>query len=239
MAPSKEPEQLKSIAERILSRPYREPLPASDDTRRERDRRNQDYAEFIGSRTRYAQCRLDQWRTTEGHETQQNRVLEGVREYVSDLTNRRAEGVGALFYGPPGTGKDHLATCIIRAACLEHGQSARFVNGVDWFGAIRDSMDDDRKSEASLLKECTRPDWLVLSDPLPPIGNLTVFQAGMLYRLIDARNSEGKPTVVTLNVADGSEATARMGAPTWDRLKDRAWIFPCAWPSYRKPARQF
>ena len=231
---------MKSIAERILSRPYREPtIQEADDTRREKSRRNQLYAEYIGRRTRYSQCRLEQWKFSPDYQTQQHSVVGGVREFVGELSKNRSEGVGALFYGPPGTGKDHLATCIIRAACLDHGQTARFVNGVDWFGAIRDLMDDDRKSEASLLAECSRPDWLVLSDPLPPIGNLTSFQSGMLYRLVDARNYEGKPTVVTVNVADGNEATARMGAPTWDRLKEQAWIFPCAWPSFRKPAREF
>lgn len=223
-----------------MARPYRDPIDHADDhDRRERNRRGQLFADFIGSRVRYRTCQLDHWTFAESHETQQRAVLEGVREYVNHLPVNRDEGVGALFYGPPGTGKDHLATRIVREACLEFGQSAKYVNGVDWFGAIRDSMDDDRKSEASLLKECTRPDWLVLSDPLPPIGNLTVFQAGMLYRLIDARNAEGKPTIVTVNVADGNEATTRMGAPTWDRLKDRAWVFACSWSSYRRPSRVF
>ena len=89
-----------------------------------------------------------------------------------------------------------------------------------------------------MIAELARPDVLCLSDPLPPVGALTQFQATMLYRLVDARYSRGVPTICTVNVADDAEADERMGVPTWDRLCHGAWKLHCAWPTYRRPARE-
>lgn len=202
-------------------------------------RRRESFDSFIGDRQRYRLCELSEFDCRPPGDTAKRKALEGVMEFIGELSDHRDSGTGALFYGPPGTGKDHLATCIIRAACLQHGHTAKYLNGIDWYGEIRDAMNDDRRTEKALMAECVRPDWLVLSDPLPPIGDLTVHQAGMLFRLMDARQSANKPTIVTVNVENGAEAVKRMGGATWDRMKDGVWVFPCAWPTFRKPAKEF
>jgi DNA replication protein DnaC len=161
----------------------------------------------------------------------QTAVVAAMREYL--------EGdccCGVVLYGPVGTGKDHLAFAVCRSA-LKSGKSVRWINGQNWFGIVRDAMDTD-KSEASLVAELARPDLLCLSDPLPPVGALTQFQATMLYRLVDARYSRGVPTICTINVADDAEADERMGAATWDRLTHDAWKIHCNWETFRKPARE-
>lgn len=235
--PSGLSDPLTAIQERILAAPY-PTVDTAYEAEKQRRERCELFADFLGDRDRYKTCRLDQWNFSAAYDDLQRSVVSGVREYIENIPTHRTKAVGALLYGPPGTGKDHLATCIIRAACLDHGQTAKFINGVDWFGMIRDAMDGDGKSEAAMMRDTTRPDWLVLSDPLPPVGNLTTHQSAMLYRLMDARNSAGKPTIVTVNVVDGKEATTRMGGATWDRMKDGAWVFGCCWPSFRKPARE-
>jgi DNA replication protein DnaC len=58
----------------------------------------------------------------------------------------------------------------------------------------------------------------------------------MLYRAVEARYAAGKPTIVTVNVANDGEADLRLGAPTWDRLCHGAGKIKCEWPSYRQPA---
>jgi DNA replication protein DnaC len=224
-------------AEELERERIRQERIARDAEQRRLVERNAKWIAFIGNRTTYGTVSLASWKFDEQHAERQRVVVGAVREFCADVGLHRSAGVGALFYGPPGTGKDHLATAIIRAACLNHGHTARYCNGVEWFVALRDSMDDAGKSEASLVKELCAPDWLVLSDPLPPVGDLSAYQAQMLYRAVDERYVRGMPTIVTINVKDGEEATKRMGGSTWDRLRGDAWVFPCNWPSHRKPAR--
>jgi DNA replication protein DnaC len=176
---------------------------------------------------RYADCTLSNFRCDCPEQT---RVVAALRDYIAEDCP-----AGVILFGPVGTGKDHLAFAVCRSA-LKAGKLVRWINGQNWFGIVRDAMDTDR-SEASLIADLARPELLCLSDPLPPVGPLTQFQATMLYRLVDARYSRGVPTICTINVADDSEADERMGAATWDRLTHDAWKIKCNWPTYRQPAR--
>lgn len=218
-------------------------------SRREQEVRKRErqelFASFLGDRKRYFKCKLENWRYDPDHEAEQRAVVKAVGEYRDLVADHYAGGEGCLFYGPPGTGKDYLATVICRAACLEHGISCRYLNGVEWFVKLRDSMDSDRTSEASIVREFTSAGILVLSDPLPPVvksdragGNgLSPYQAQMLYRLVDERSVRNLPTIVTVNVESRADAIDRLGGATWDRIRNGAWVFGCNWPSYRKTAR--
>lgn len=181
---------------------------------------------------RYRSCRLTNFTCSSQY---QSRVVDAVREYGKSLEARRASREGLVLFGPVGTGKDHLAYALALHAAYG-GLTVRWINGQSWFGSVRDAMDTDR-TEASIIRELEKPDMVVISDPLPPIGDLTQHQATMLYRAIEARYSHGKLTVTTVNVADDTEADRRMGAATWDRLCHEAWKIHCNWPSFRKPAR--
>lgn len=198
--------------------------------RRQEDRRRAEVHERFGelvrsAGARYRVCTLENF---ECHHAQHKAVLANVLAYVAADCPENL-----ILYGPVGTGKDHLAFAVCREA-IRSGKTVRWINGQNWFGAVRDAMDTD-KSEASLIAELVRPDLLCLSDPLPPVGALTQFQATMLYRLIDARYSRGVPTVCTLNVANDAEADDRIGVATWDRLCHGAYKLRCQWPSYRTP----
>lgn len=198
--------------------------------RRQEDRRRAELHERFGklvlnAGARYRGCTLEKF---ECRHPLQKSVLANVLDYVAADCPENL-----ILYGPVGTGKDHLAFAVCREA-IRSGKTVRWINGQNWFGAVRDAMDTD-KSEASLIAELVRPDLLCLSDPLPPVGALTQFQATMLYRLIDARYSRGVPTVCTLNVANDAEADDRIGVATWDRLCHGAYKLRCQWPSYRTP----
>jgi DNA replication protein DnaC len=182
---------------------------------------------------RYAQCKLETFQTPR---SDQQRVVEALLDYTANIQDRRDTGTGVVLYGPCGTGKDHLAFGIARAAVAAY-MSVVWLNGQDWYGKIRDAMDDETP-EASLINRIARPDFAFISDPLPPIGNLSQHQATMLYRAIEARYAARRPTVVTVNVATDDEADSRLGVPTWDRICDGAWKVRCSWPSYRKPAKE-
>jgi hypothetical protein len=60
---------------------------------------------------------------------------------------------------------------------------------------------------------------------------------GDLYRVLDRRYREVKPTWVTINAEDADDAKAKLGAPIFDRLKDNAELVPCFWPSFRERAK--
>jgi DNA replication protein DnaC len=181
---------------------------------------------------RYVGCRLDTFHTSNAY---QKRVVQELREYGSSIAERCRKAEGLVLFGPVGTGKDHLAYSVAAAAVLA-GLTVGWLNGQDWFGQIRDAIDDDT-SEATLIGRIAKPHLVVISDPLPPVGQLTQHQAAMLYRAVESRYSRGKATIVTVNVADDGEADNRLGAPTWDRLCHGAWKVFCNWASYRRPSR--
>lgn len=233
----------RTVFERVAALPDRPVRPIvrepdefdAADSHRRREQKSADNLQRLATAAgpRYAKCSLESFKATSDL---QRRVVAQVREYGNTLKERYAACEGLVLYGPVGTGKDHLAYTLA-ALVAKSGGYVRWQNGQAWFGLVRDAM-DKHTSEESLIASFQRPDLLVLSDPLPPVGDLTQHQATMLYRAIDTRYSHGKITITTVNVADDDEADKRMGAATWDRICDGAWKLFCNWPSNRKPARE-
>jgi DNA replication protein DnaC len=139
------------------------------------------------------------------------------------------------LYGPVGTGKDHLAYAVAMAAVAAE-LTIGWLSGQQWFGQLRDAIDEGT-NEQSLVGRISRPDLVVISDPLPSGGQLTTYQGAMLFRAIDARYARGKATVLTVNLADDAEADEHLGSAIWDRLCHNTWKISCNWPSYRRPIR--
>lgn len=167
----------------------------------------------------------------------QREVVAMVTRWADTFPERLKNGEGLLLYGPAGTGKDHLAFAAVARAVATHGATARWFSCRDFFGSARDRMSTD-ETEAGLLRALSTPSIVVLSDPLPPFGDvgLTPWQADLLYRAIDSRWRRQLPTVCTVNVAGDDDGDRRLGAPTWDRLNDRSWRGLTRWKSYRQPA---
>lgn len=183
---------------------------------------------------RYADCRLDNFELTENrlHRPKQREVVGRIQGVVDAVDAEIDAGRNVALFGPVGTGKDHLLAAMVRAACMA-GRSVEWVNGVDLFGDVRDAIDSE-KAEAHLLSQWTAPDVLAISDPLPPWGPLTPFQAQILFRIVDRRYRDRKPVWITANFADGKEAGERLGVQVVDRIRDGAVQLYCAWPSYRR-----
>jgi len=173
------------------------------------------------------------WDQYETKHPGQARVKAALQEWADTWTPERGQGL--LLWGPVGTGKDHLALAAARQVVLQHDCTAWWQNGRDLAGEWRDRIDNG--GEQGLLAKLTGRGILVISDPLPPMGELTTYQADMLYRVVRARTDKGLATICTVNVASDAEADERMGAPTWDRLTQDAWKMKCSWPSHRVAAR--
>lgn len=161
----------------------------------------------------------------------QQSVLVECRQFSQGIVDNSKSGSGVILFGPPGTGKDHLMCSMLLTACLQ-GLTVKWLNGLDFFGGMRDRMDSS-SSEESILRELSQPDILAISDPLPPWGPLTAFQAQTLFRLIDRRYRRQRPIWVTVNVANGAEASDRIGSAVVDRLRERSLSVHCNWPSFR------
>jgi DNA replication protein DnaC len=164
---------------------------------------------------------------------EQRKVIAAIAEYYDNLAERVAAGVGVVLFGGVGGGKDHLLSALAKRAVALYLR-VEWRNGAYLFAEMRDRIGDDR-GEEPLVAAMVSPDVLVLSDPLPPVGSLSDFQSATLYRIIDRRYRDRKPTWCSLNIAGGEEGDRRMGAPIVDRLRDGALCLSCKWPSFRKP----
>lgn len=178
---------------------------------------------------RYAECSLDNFQATT---PAQKAALANVARYVECLPAMIRAGTGLVLFGPPGTGKDHLLAVVMRAA-IEQGAAVEWRSGPRLFAGLRDRL-DDAAGEGAWITSLTKPHVLAISDPVPPVGGLTNYQASMLYAVIDERYSACRPTWVTLNATGGADAAKRITEPILDRLKHGAVVVPCDWESYRK-----
>lgn len=181
--------------------------------------------------TLYEDCTSQNYQATSD---KQRRLLAALAEYAGNLPNEVAEGNGIVLFGSSGTGKDHLLAAMARPAIINHGLSVVWRNGMDLYGEMRDNIRND-KAEKDLVAALVKPDILYLSDPLPPAGDLTNYQAAMLQRILDGRIRNRRPCWVSMNVATSAEADRRMGAALVDRLKPGALCCHCDWESHRKP----
>lgn len=181
-----------------------------------------------GRGSRYADCRLETFDTSS---PKQAAAVNALKEYRDTMADRLADGEGIVLFGPKGTGKDHLLVSLCPVA-FAMGKRVVWQNGMDLFGEMRDRMDSG-ESERALVSRLVYPDVLYLSDPVPPIGSLTEFQASMMFRILDGRYSRRKATWCSVNVSKGSELEERMGPQNVDRLRDGALSIHCDWPSYR------
>ena len=217
---------------------------AKEETRRQAEIRNARKAamdSFLSDRgKRYRECRLENYQLhgDTNARARQKVALQSLTQFQENMQAAVESGNGLLLSGPVGTGKDHFLVALARTAILKHGYSLKWISGMELTGMFRDQISNDRP-ERDLIRTFTRVDILILSDPLPQWGDLTDYQASNLYRIVDARYNDCKPTWCSLNCTGPQEAEKRIGAATVDRLRDGAVSVVCEWRSFRqshKPA---
>lgn len=198
--------------------------------------RHRAWAQLVSQRgVRYSDCRLSTFKTSDSN---QKAAVERLIDYGQNIRENFLAGRSVVWFGPPGTGKDHLLMGMARIAI---GADLRigWRNGSMLWAEFRATMDDDSdRNEISLIKQLTAPDILAISDPLPPVGKLSDYQATSLFTVIDSRYSHQKPTWLTLNVSSRREAEDRMGTQVVRRIADGALVVVCNWtPHKQEPAQ--
>jgi DNA replication protein DnaC len=146
------------------------------------------------------------------------------------------------MFGPSGTGKDHLMTSMIHRAIatldnpIENRISIRWTDGPSLFAAVRAEISATER-HGNIVAELSECRLLVLSDLLPPSAKLTDFQSDVIYRIVERRYSQLRPTWMSINVRNRAELDTGLGVAVGDRLIDGAVTIACEWPSYRKSGR--
>ena len=160
-------------------------------------------------------------------------MVESLKAYADEIPRRVSAGQNVVLFGPPGTGKDHLLTALAWSVIVRFGGHVQWTDGTAFYREARDSFDSN-ESEGAFVERYSQAKILYLSDPLPPTGNLTQFQAATLFSVIDRRYRDKRPTWLSMNVQDSAEAERRLGAAIADRLRENTLALRCEWPSYRK-----
>jgi DNA replication protein DnaC len=178
---------------------------------------------------RYENCRLSNFETKTDS---QKDAIAKLGEFAVTIKDSVAQGRGVILFGSKGTGKDHLMMGLAWAA-IDQFVNVVWINGADMRGDVRDSTKGE-EMERDYVARLLRPQVLWMSDPLPVSGALTDAQQDRLFRVLDARYSQMKPTWVTVNVSNRVELEQRLGAQNADRLRDGSLAVFCDWPSYRE-----
>ena len=180
----------------------------------------------------YRHCRLSTYQLYKAPAVarRQQTALDALTAYAKDMPANIKAGRGIVLLGPSGTGKDHCLAALSRDAILRYGRTVRWARGSAFWIESRCTMG---QGEQEFIDSFTWPHILYLSDPLPPIGGLTPHQSAMLYEILDERNRHKRPTWVTMNVCDRTDADSRLGAANVDRLIERALSIQFDWASYR------
>jgi DNA replication protein DnaC len=242
-APKKLDTVLKSFNETMLARvasPEEQEQARQKADERERQQteadREQRWAQLVSQvGRRYSDATLGGY--VVGNEVQRKAVAR-VQDYAASIEANVREGRNLVLYGPPGTGKDHLAVAVCRRA-IGAGIRCVAIDGQALFQAARDAIGKEI-SETELLSPYLRADLLLISDPVPPLETTkgtSDYQLTVLWRIVDGRYRDLKPTIVTINVKDRAELDRRLAPNIVDRLIDGSVAVPCKWESYRRSAK--
>lgn len=211
---------------------------ADDEERRKRKMHNCWYGYLRDRGVRYGGCRLDNF---ECSHPGQSDAVQRVRNFSQNVNENLNAGVGLLLFGPVGTGKDHLLTASVHESIRsgfgtgEQVWNFKALSGPELFGRLRAAISGNRK-ECDVVSELTSATFLCLSDICQSGSTLTAYQREVLYRVIDSRYSNCRPTWLTANASNRDGLDAMLGNAITDRLIHNSVVVPCDWPSYRKVA---
>lgn len=116
-----------------------------------------------------------------------------VGKYITHFDKVLLAGTSFLFCGNTGTGKTHLA-CAIANNVMRKGYTALYISSLNYISKIKTAWaTGSEQSEDALIESFVGFDLLIF-DELGK-GELSVKEKGMIFRLIDRRYEECRPTI--------------------------------------------
>ena len=145
-----------------------------------------------------------------------------------EIVKHMASGRSGILHGTNGTGKTMLAFCAIRKQ-WEAGRYAQYILAADYFDLIRASFNGG--DPLKILKSFTDYDYLVVDEIDKKHGTQTEFV--YLYRLINDRYNEMKPTVLISN-SNRKDLETVIGISAFSRVAGEGKIIEFTGEDYRK-----
>jgi DNA replication protein DnaC len=146
-------------------------------------------------------------------------VVRAVRDYVSDVGHRLAEGQGMWFSGDVGTGKTTLAMLISKAA-MEAGHTVAIYSLPRLLAQLRETYDEDATwSLNGLIDRLCSVELLHVDDVGAEQTSPWVLE--QLYTIVNTRYEDSRAMLLTTNLVtrDSDEALrAQIGERTVSRL---------------------
>lgn len=140
----------------------------------------------------------------------------GIKKYIENLQINLKNGIGLVIYGSPGTGKTRLSFAIGIAAIYAGFNFTR----LKLHSIIQDELSSSNK--LGLLQSAINAQVLLLDDV--GLKGLKEWEQLKVYEIIDHRNEELLPTIITTNL--GLELQAFLGSICYDRLVENS-LFVC------------
>ncbi len=162
----------------------------------------------------------------------QAEVLSRIRAITAHVAEFVSNCRGLILYGPVGTGKDHLLAAVLYAAGFA-GKRCGWINAAKFYADVSDRYTTGW-SEEVIMQPLAAYDVLGISDPIAPTAEVRGTDVGKLCNLLDRRARHGLPTWATLNALSPDDAEEKLTPPVFDRLRHKAEIIRCFWPSWRE-----
>lgn len=163
---------------------------------------------------------------------QQDYAWQWARTYCDQMDEVLATGRSAVLIGTTGSGKTHLAIGVLKMF-LDAGGTGYYTTTIDMLGRIKATYNPTAtETETKVVKFLSTVDLLVLDEVGRQLD--TNYEVAQLFRLLDLRSANLKPTIVISNLGR-AEVTEFLGEHTIDRLAENGGkLLAFDWASHRR-----
>jgi DNA replication protein DnaC len=163
----------------------------------------------------------------------QQAIVTRCQAFVRQSTFPTTNSAGLILIGPCGVGKTHLLAAMARDLKFERCLTAHLTTPRAIVRRLRATWaKGSDESEEEVLDAYTKCTAVLLLDEVG-VGFGTDAELTQLFEVIDARYTQGLPTVAASN-ANLPALRAAIGDRIFDRLCDGAEALVLDWSSYRK-----